>query len=719
METLGFAAVLRRPRWSPRSAAGPCCRSAPAGGAAGRGPVAEVVVVGGGVGGLAAAIRLRAAGHGVTILERRAELGREAGTSSSGRASASTPDRRCSPCRRSSTSCSGVAGTSLADAVPTAPAGPAAPSPVARRIGLRHARRSRGDGRRHGAVSARAPARRYRRFEARGARIWEVGRRTFLAGPMTRRLGARCAACARPADLRRDRSAAHAGRRRRGAAFTDPRLVQWAGRYATYSGSSPYAGAGHAGLHPVHRGPAKGSGTRPAAWARCGTRSSRVAIDRRGGRSAPGPRSARSRLAGGRGRAVCARPTGDGTAPTSWSPTSTPSTSTATCCRTAALLARATRAGRSLSGFVVLAGVRGHDARHAATTPSGSPPTRRPSSASSLTRRVRRRPDHLRLRLVGQPTPARRQPGHENWFLLVNAPARAADRPRGLPRPRAGAAGRARHRPARPGSCFTECAHAGRPGRPLPQPGRGDLRDVVERAPGRVPAPRQPRAAAAACTWSAGPAIPEVGCRSWRSSAAHRRRPRRARTAGERSARLSRSAGEAGAALAVAAGLRRPGGGAAWRGPLTVGVRPRSSTDHRCRRNHLRRHPGAGRGGTHRRPSCEALRRRPDRDRGDRRGRRVHATAPPRSPASSGATVITGAPLPPGWVGKPWALDQGLRAAARRLGRHHGRRRRAGARAGRGRSSSGRTADGLDLVSVAGRFACPTPRAALAPPRAC
>ncbi len=39
-----------------------------------------------------------------------------------------------------------------------------------------------------------------------------------------------------------------------------------------------------------------------------------------------------------------------------------------------------------------------------------------------------------------------------------------------------------------------------------------------------------------------------------------------------------------------------------------------------------------------------------------------------------GATVITGAPLPRGWVGKPWALDQGLRAA-RGLGRLLRRRR--------------------------------------------
>jgi dolichol-phosphate mannosyltransferase len=69
--------------------------------------------------------------------------------------------------------------------------------------------------------------------------------------------------------------------------------------------------------------------------------------------------------------------------------------------------------------------------------------------------------------------------------------------------------------------------------------------------------------------------------------------------------------------------------------------------------------------------------------------------------------VVVGGPLPAGWVGKPWALEQGLRAArsewvvtmdadvepARWLPSSLVRRA---------------TADGLDFVSVAGRFACPT-----------
>ena len=72
-----------------------------------------------------------------------------------------------------------------------------------------------------------------------------------------------------------------------------------------------------------------------------------------------------------------------------------------------------------------------------------------------------------------------------------------------------------------------------------------------------------------------------------------------------------------------------------------------------------------------------------------------------------GADVVSGLPLPDGWVGKPWALDQGLRRATGdwvvtldadvepALGLPADLVRRA-------------AADELDFVSVAGRFACPT-----------
>lgn len=74
------------------------------------------------------------------------------------------------------------------------------------------------------------------RFRQRGKRIWEISERTFLAGPM----GVRA--------LRRMRSPRelltidpfHTLAQVAEKDFDDPRMVQWAGRYATYSGSSPY-----------------------------------------------------------------------------------------------------------------------------------------------------------------------------------------------------------------------------------------------------------------------------------------------------------------------------------------------------------------------------------------------------------------------------------------------------------------------------------------------
>ena len=74
---------------------------------------------------------------------------------------------------------------------------------------------------------------------------------------------------------------------------------------------------------------------------------------------------------------------------------------------------------------------------------------------------------------------------------------------------------------------------------------------------------------------------------------------------------------------------------------------------------------------------------------------------------SLGARVVAGRPLPPGWVGKPWALDQGLRVARGEwvvtmdadaeavLGLPAALVERA-------------QRDGLDFVSLAGRFRCPT-----------
>ena len=83
------------------------------------------------------------------------------------------------------------------------------------------------------------PVTQWRAFDARGKRIWDVSLRTFFAGPMSNpwSLAKRMRS---PFDLKRDPSDAVVAPFRR-THFDDPRLIQWADRYATYSGSSPYS----------------------------------------------------------------------------------------------------------------------------------------------------------------------------------------------------------------------------------------------------------------------------------------------------------------------------------------------------------------------------------------------------------------------------------------------------------------------------------------------
>jgi phytoene desaturase len=61
------------------------------------GPTDHVVVVGAGLGGLSAALRLAGAGRRVTVLEREAVPGGRAGLLADG-GTPSTPVRRCSRC---------------------------------------------------------------------------------------------------------------------------------------------------------------------------------------------------------------------------------------------------------------------------------------------------------------------------------------------------------------------------------------------------------------------------------------------------------------------------------------------------------------------------------------------------------------------------------------------------------------------------------------------
>lgn len=74
-------------------------------------------------------------------------------------------------------------------------------------------------------------------FTRRGRRIWEIAERTFLAGPM----GASALRRLRnPLDLLAIDPLRTLARAARADFPDDPQMQQWAGRYATYSGSSPY-----------------------------------------------------------------------------------------------------------------------------------------------------------------------------------------------------------------------------------------------------------------------------------------------------------------------------------------------------------------------------------------------------------------------------------------------------------------------------------------------
>jgi dolichol-phosphate mannosyltransferase len=74
---------------------------------------------------------------------------------------------------------------------------------------------------------------------------------------------------------------------------------------------------------------------------------------------------------------------------------------------------------------------------------------------------------------------------------------------------------------------------------------------------------------------------------------------------------------------------------------------------------------------------------------------------------TAGAQVVVGAPPPAGWIGKTWALQQGLDAAAGEWVVFLDADTRPDPRLPRSLVARCAT-DGLDLLTVAGRFECPT-----------
>ena len=376
---------------------------------------ADVVVIGAGVGGLAVAIRLAATGRRVVVCERRdvtggklACLRRDGFSIDVGPSLLTLPDVFDELFR--------AAGTTLSEHVEPSDSTPSSTTagPTARRSSFptgptRLPRRSSG--------FAPGAGEQWRRFDERAGRIWEVAARTFLAGPMGGpwQLARRLRSPADLAAIQPHRTLHHLA----AAHFTDPRLVQWAGRYATYSGSSPYrAPATLACIAHVE--------ARHGCWyVRGGLESLRSALE-------PWPRQPGAEIRLGAEVVRIAAPAGritgvelaDGTvveAPVVVANADAEQVHTDVAAGSAGAARRPPC--RSLDEWPGDRCRRARpDARRSGTTTCGSRPTIAPSSPPS--RRVawpmRRRSTPASRRVTD---PSQAPAGDENWFILVNAPA--------------------------------------------------------------------------------------------------------------------------------------------------------------------------------------------------------------------------------------------------------------------------------------------------------
>ncbi len=386
--------------------------------------MARAVVVGGGIGGLACAIRLRAAGHDVTVLERRDEFG--------GKLAVHARDGYCFDIGPSLVTlpalydeCFATVGASLRDEVDLRRLDPqfrySWPDGSSLVVPDDAAATARAfEGFRPGAGAA------WESFARRAERIWEVSERTFFAGPMANPL-ALLRRMRTPADFTAIDAATTLAERARSTFESDPRLSQWAGRYATYSGSSPFrvpATLGCIAHIESHYGawyPMGGLGTLRDAFVRVAERADVELVA--GAEVAAITRSADRvtgvELGGAGGRLVADLVVANVDAEHLYTD----------------LLPdrreqrRVRRAGRSTSGFAVLAGVRGSTPTLAHHNVYFGPDERREFAQLSAGRYSEAPTVYACVSSVTDPSQA--PLAGENWFLLVNAPSGGGETPDG------------------------------------------------------------------------------------------------------------------------------------------------------------------------------------------------------------------------------------------------------------------------------------------------
>lgn len=364
----------------------------------------RVVVVGGGVGGLATAIRLGAAGHEVTVLDRADQLGgklavreREGFVFDIGPSLVTLPHVYDELFR--------VAGTTLADEVQLVRLDPQ----FRYRWPDGHTLVMRDDG-------CDEPG--YREFIDHGRQIWEISERTFFAGPM----GSPLALLRRmrsPLDLVRIdpvRTLARSAER----TLRDPRMVQWAGRYATYSGSSPYRAPATLGCiaHVEHAYgcwyPVGGLGALRDAFTRV---AARVGVETRCRTEVTAISTTGDRVDGvlvADGSSIPADIVVANADATHLYRDLLPDQRA---------LRRVERATPSTSGFIVLAGVRGRTADLAHHNIWFSSDYRREFEQMASGRPADDPTIYACVSSVSDNTQA--PVDHENWFVLVNTPAGA------------------------------------------------------------------------------------------------------------------------------------------------------------------------------------------------------------------------------------------------------------------------------------------------------